>query len=632
MNQPRTQRFNLSQRIIQGFFGTREFGVLVLILVCILAEAGVLAATRRFGVITATPETAFLWGMSAISLIIFCVELLKLPVAWVSGLVAGRRMIVLNAVTFLLCCLTAMTIKDLTIWEWNKTLAPARQVYYQADVPQGRYEALERQLNDLAGSIKQGREAHMARLNQLKGLRDAQQASLTDLTKRYTDDLNGLDRELIDPRIRSEIDSKTKEREQSLVTIEADIAALNKQLESQRGPQGPLPPEVRDEIAARQQAYEDARKRVQDELATQLATLGPEPAFDWGSKHQKAVEDAQQSAKLELERLFNEKESQIARITGGSSSGSIQKALVDQIAAKQQERETRRAQYERDLEALRQKGMRGGVPAVERRRRQIEDDFKTKSAMVYAEIEAYDRAIREETERGKALSLSPDEIERRRQEISTELPALKAQADSLIAQAEELAQNTAAGRTASGLIRWFMPAASFRKQVEAAYAIFPLLFGVLVAFLPAVLLELAVFNVRPEVRRAESERQSWFTRLSRGRKALQALRGRARRAAENAEASLRQLALQQEKVSLEHALRNSNFDREIEDRLATSLQELRAAKDQLETDLAGARDREASLGKQLADLSQQLSKMAADNRLLAIQVVHLDATVAREKP
>lgn len=136
------------QRVIRGFFATREYGILFLILVCITVEVGVLFVTQQYESMLATQQIAQLkqanqqisavadevgfsveapmpflvFGMTMGGLAFFLVELMKLPLAWAAGTQTGYLRIVFNAFVILVCVISVVTLKDMVTADWQLAL------------------------------------------------------------------------------------------------------------------------------------------------------------------------------------------------------------------------------------------------------------------------------------------------------------------------------------------------------------------------------------------------------------------------------------------------------------------------------------------------------------------------------
>lgn len=160
-------------------------------------------------------------------------------------------------------------------------------------------------------------------------------------------------------------------------------------------------------------------------------------------------------------------------------------------------------------------------------RRMLEESFNALVRGFDSQISALiERRTKEERERA-SFSRSPAEIQRESDEITSRLPELRKDAERLRNQADKEAIDTNPIRSASGVIRWLMPKASAAEQEAAAFGIFPLLIGILVATLPALLLEVGVHSLKPERARTRWSLTKMLMGSSRHRKALELLNRRA---------------------------------------------------------------------------------------------------------
>jgi hypothetical protein len=641
MTNPGTKpsRFNLMQRLIQSVFGTREFAVVALITFCALAEVCILIATQRYESLTAPPGTVLFWGMSAAGMVIFFAEVLKLPVAWVSGVVSGKRMIVLNLVTAGLCMLTTLTIKDLVIWEWDESLKPARKLRAESKLLFAEIDALERKSVDISQNSKEAQELRETKINTAKRLLDDQVRRRTEVLAQSREQLTALNAELLDPKVQNQIAALQRALEDELASFQRDIEAEQKQrdMQLQQIAEG-----LRKGSSARgieittyldqKKEYEAARRRVEMDRDAKIAALGKDT---WFSNVGPETDRIRREAQTELERL--EREFRLIKpptgLVGNDANGdatpdpqiaNIEKRIKDLQERRDAVRTARQDEINK-LYAQSNSDARINSSEIARKRADIEKDLADRLMIFDKNIHTYEDEIAALAAEKTAVARTPQQIEAERQAIAEKLPPMKKKAEQLASESEKLAKDTNAFRAANGVIRWVMPGASTERLEEVAYGVFPAAIGLLVACLPALLLEIGVYCIRPEVRRSEQPRPSLFTRLSRGRKVLQTLQARARTRMDAAAAAEREFMLRHQNVELEHASRLANLEREIEQRITTSLAEVQQAQANLENELRTARSREMELGRQISETTQQLAKMGEDNRRLAAHVVLLDA-------
>jgi DNA repair exonuclease SbcCD ATPase subunit len=640
-------RFNWMQRTIQAVFGTREFAVVSLVLFCVIVEACILIATQRYESLTAPTGTVLFWGMSAAGMVIFFAELLKLPVAWISGVVSGKRMVVLNLVTGGLCLLTALTIKDLVIWEWDAALKPAREMRDQAKAVETEIAALESSGLQLTEVSKEADELRQAKITVLKKLLDDQVRRRNEDLSVFRERLTALNRNLLDPAIQNQILALEKSRDSSAATFKTDIESLQKHLDSletqareRSQAQRTDAKEAFERTTTKREAlykeYELARQQVIAKRDAEIEKLGEDGPFRGVASERVRLRN---EAEQELRRLETDYKSNVAALSGaGDLEGLADTSreismLRQQITTKQLERDQRLATLEGEIRELQQRAAKVGGAATElfaKQTREIEIEMTAKVREHDVKIREYENQLSLVVAEGKLQKLSPQEIEARQQAIATQLPELKKKADGLRTESNRLAKDTNAFRAANGVIRWVLPDAPIERLEEIAYGVFPLLIALLVSFLPAVLLEIGVYCVRPEVRRAERARPSILARLSRGRRVLRELRARAHERMTAAEAALRECRLVREKLDLEHASRSNGLDKEVDQKIEAAITELQTRTSELEASLQEARIRESRFEADLSNATQQAIKHHKDNLSLMAQVARLDAAVHRQ--
>jgi len=639
---PITSKFNLMQRTVQAVFGTREFAVVSMVVFCVAVELGILVATQRYEANIAPPGTALLWGMSAVGTVVFFVELLKLPVAWMSGLVSGKRMIVLNIVTGSLCLLTTITIEDLVKWEWQQALKPARDVREEAHNVANEIKALEDRKRSLTEDPEQAtkrRQALVAQNTEL--LNDQYERRDADMVF-FQESLGNLRKQNLSREKQTEFENLQTQRtsaesrfKQDIDGLEAHLKTLNDQRSNVQKPGSDSGNSAADRRDRRRQEYETARQIVEDECADKIAQLGPDGPFkDIPGKtaQLKAERDK------ELSRLKDEYDRDIESYNANDPNGltDLNREIEDvrkQIAEKQKQRDDDLKGIDTKINELRAKGGRINADAqlaYDREVARIEAERDKRMAALQFQIDGYEaRLLDLQTDSKQQRTPQQDAVEIA--EISGQLPTLQAKRARLEAESTRLENESTPMRTANGILRWIMPDASTERLLQVAFGVFPLGMALLVSFMPAGLLEISVYCVRPEIRRTERPRQNPFARLGRVRRTLSQLRTRAQERLTKADAALRECQLVRDNLALEHVNRTANLDREVEQKIELAMTDLHAKTDQLENELAQARSREAELGSKLSEVTSLAARAAEDVHKLTSHVVRLDAKVSQQR-
>jgi hypothetical protein len=219
----------------------------------------------------------------------------------------------------------------------------------------------------------------------------------------------------------------------------------------------------------------------------------------------------------------------------------------------------------------------------------------------------------------------PTKIKAETDKLEDGLPEMRNQRAASALLSQQLASDTNPVRFSRGILRWLMPNSPPERQLEAAYALFPPLIAILVATLPALLLELGVSSLRPDVVAAEAKRPPLLHRLSRRRRALLLLQHRAAMASQRAQSTLEQLELRRSALLAEFEKRQLALSDELEEAVAVRLKAVKAEMEAMQAQVIDAQKREAALATQLAETTTQLRKLSEDNAALAAHVVHLDA-------
>jgi len=361
-----SSRFNWMQRTIQAVFGTREFAVVSLVLFCVIVESCILIATQRYESLTAPTGTVLFWGMSAAGMVIFFAELLKLPVAWISGVVSGKRMIVLNIVTAGLCLLTAMTIKDLVIWEWDAALKPAREFRDKANAIDSEIDALERSSTKLTQNSKEANALRQTKIDGLKILLDDQVRRRNEDQATFNDRLKSLNSDVLDPATRNQIAGLQKTRDSSAATFNTDLERLQTQL---REREGKREAEIAVATAGERETstktaeqrenlrkdYEAARQRVESKRDAAIKELGKDGPFTGVGPERIRIRD---DADKELKRLESEYRSNLKAMGGPSATATSEatdveiQSLRDQITTMQKARDQKLQALDDDIQRL----------------------------------------------------------------------------------------------------------------------------------------------------------------------------------------------------------------------------------------------------------------------------------------
>ena len=622
---------NLPQRIVRHLFATREFAVLGLVSCCIIVEIAILFSTQRYEAQTAPAGTILFLGMSAGGLVVFFAEVLKLPIAWVSGVVTGWTRLFLNLLAAFLCLLTAMTVKDLTTREWDLGLKPARAASARAKEIGIEIETLEQKKTLLAQDSKESGALWGARIFDTNSQLDAMQNRKADQQSQFIEQFKAITEESMDAGAREQVKALEAARDRERETFEADINALRSRLTQietngdaskaatedtfakelafiQQERKSVAEQNAGAEARAQQQyeaeqrqysqdfaAYEGARKEyetnrqsVQLKRDQDLAELEKKDgAFFNIEKKQAEVRDVAETELKRLESDFKTRSSpqtpkRIApklnplpalpirpAAAKDSASNPEAAAIKAQIDEKARERNAAQAARTEEISAV----LRKSEPAVksvedknQARRAELQkshDELVAKLNKQYADL--MDIKSAQEEQRAETLR-SPDEIERERREIQSKIAELKREAEQTTNEAKRLSTDTNATRAASGIVRWFLPNASDDQLQITAYGIYPVVIGVLVAFLPALLLELGMHSlVTPPNARKRSEWHLWH-RFNRGRRALIIERGRAAAAQSRAEDARRNWEASRETDRAQAEKRTAEVEQLTEDR------------------------------------------------------------------
>ena len=570
---------------IRGVLSTPGLAVAMLVVCCITVEMGILAATQQYEAATAPPGTTILFGMSSAGMVVFLAELLKLPVAWVSGVVIGRNRIIFNVVTAGLCLLTAITIKDLTTREWNLALEPARALHRKSDEKFAEIASLEKKKADLAQDTNNANAYWREQIEQTNAQLDSLQKRKALEQAAHTERLRALIVQA-DPGSEERIRSLEQIRDKEIAAIDNDIADLQRQLEVERSAARTSSDsdatafekivlrvqEERKAVEARnlraeqaaaanyesdvrryntetvayesaRKEYEAARSEIIKKRDQRLKDLeGQDKAFfDITAKKAEVTKEvAKEIARLEAD--FKARPAPVAPVRAPAIVESLPPIPTKESAAKMASDSPRMVEIRKSITALQQNRTKalaesaGKITAIVDRvavnaatetaasaeqRKLLEDNFNKLVRGFDAQIAALmERRTKEEGERS-SVARSPVEIQRESDTITAKLPELRTEAEALKSQAEQAAIDTNPVRTASGVIRWLMPNSTPQEQEAAAFGTFPPLIGLLVASLPALLLELGVHSLKPHDRKSRRGMLKSLMAPRRHRKALE---------------------------------------------------------------------------------------------------------------
>jgi hypothetical protein len=700
---------SLAQRAIQSALATREISVVVLVLACVVVEFGVLAATQRYEALTAPPGTVLFFGMSAGGMVMFFAELLKLPIAWTSGVVTGGKRIVFNLVTALLCVLTALTIKDLTLREWDQALQPSTLKRVEA-------QTLEREIGELTSDLerllsftettRQDFLQQIERLNDEVKLADSQRARELEAYERRLSDLRS---EAVDPQTQARIKVLRDETAQRQGSLERRRATMLDEIEQLRNADGVARAEstrrydaevesVKAERAKRESEYRDAEKRASEQYALELKQYNDalaaynaaqseyearvaerQKALDAEIKEIESkrgplggildgtgdrVREAQARAKSDTDRFledFNRRPKPVTPVkalvpapalpplplppSGSAEAGNqprIQQA-IDQLRALEQETRDADASTESQIrtlidEAAAASQAAGAADAKRLDALKLDHD---KSMKVLAERIAGLNERKTELEAElRNIQRSPDEIEADRARLLETRREKEAARDAARADATRLWQDTNAVRAATGFMGWIMRDSSEEEKLGAARALFPMIIGLFVASLPALVLEVGIHSLLTPV--AERRRSQWnlIRRFSIARRALALERGKTASARLNAERLLAEATQARTEAETQAAARHAEVDAMLArgndllaQREASADAEIAAKRMALESEIERAvaartealQSQAKSLEEEAARHIETIRKQRSDIEQLASRVIELDA-------
>ena len=674
---------------IRGVLGTPGLAVALLVASCITVELGILAATQQYEAATAPSGTTIILGMSSAGMVVFLAELLKLPVAWVSGVVVGRNRIIFNAVTAGLCLLTAITIKDLTTREWNLALEPARELHRKSDEKFAEIASLEKKKADLTQDTNNANAYWREQIEQTNAELDSLQKRKASEQSAHTERLRALIVQA-DPGSEERIRSLEQIRDKEIAAIDNDIADLQRQLDAERSASRnssdsdantfektvARAQEERKAIEARnlraeqaaaanyesdvrryntesasyeivRKEYEAARSEIIKKRDSDLKELeSKDKAFYGIEARREAVnkEAAKEISRLEAE--FKSRPAPVAPVRAQPRTEPLPSIPTKETAATTATDSPRMIEIRKSIVALQQSRTKslaesaGKITAIVDRvavnaaadtaasaeqRKLLEDNFNKLVRGFDAQIAALmERRTKEEGERS-SVARSPVEIQRESDTITAKLPELRRDAEALKNRAEKEAIDTNPVRSASGVIRWMMPNSTAQEQEAAAFGIFPPMIGLLVASLPALLLELGVHSLKPNEPKA---RRGFLKSLMAPRRHLKAValhkarmeQDRCRCKEQEARIAFK-LATLEERASRQHA----EIEQKAADEVARRVVVFEQERTVLQESILKITHEHAELSSKIVSIMKVAKAHADDNKTLLYHIHYLDA-------
>ena len=249
------------QRVIRGFFATREYGILFLILVCITVEFGVLFVTQQYESMLATQQIAQLeqanqqiaavsdevgfsvpapmpflvFGMTMGGLAFFLVEMMKLPLAWAAGTQTGYLRIVFNAFVIIVCAISVVTLKDMVTADWQLALRGPDEVLEKI-VPSRdlRITNLNEDLRRLETSGPDTEQRYLGFIEKVNAEIKISQAERAAEDGRLEDQLAQVRTSGLDEPTRQQIESARQSANSSKSSLDEEIGSLELQIEAAR--------------------------------------------------------------------------------------------------------------------------------------------------------------------------------------------------------------------------------------------------------------------------------------------------------------------------------------------------------------------------------------------------------------
>ena len=673
----------IPQRVIRSYLSTREYAVLTLILFCIVVEFAILVVTQQYEANTAPAGTVLLLGMSAAGLVVFFAEVLKLPVAWASGVFTGWTRFISVVIACGLCVLTATTVKDIITREWDMSLKPARDQEEKAHAFGVEIEALEQKRVELATNSKDTASAWTLKLAETAKEISALQARKDAAQNAHRLSIQTVKTDSLSPTTKTQVDELKSTLATQTSAATGDIDSLRTELKEEKEAE-------RTRRANDNTARESARVQERNDrrLRNESIKSGNSTAEDQYVEELKGFELAQknysgklveykrqrdeinQKLEAEKERLhslnrpFFDVEAQIKVATahadgelaelkvtferstpvpaspirpapmpielepsspnGELPDSSVANTVIAELQDRIQKKEDARNKISTDISdqitvlLASAQSTEPQTPAQKLRLQTLATELDALTKSLDAEMNSLlDRRNQEEIRRGETMR-SPEAIEAELQAIPEQLRELKSKKVSAENESARLRTDTNAIRSASGVIRWFMPDTDPAKLEATAYGIYPVGIGLLIAFLPAVLLEIGVHSlmVPPAARR----RSQWnlVHYFSRGRRALKLERGRAAAFSHRAQATQkefeeRRMLLEQtqaERTALLEKQRNA-FNAEVETRLGALEQEVQTRAEALQSELVASRDIAIAAREEALKLSAENAAMAS---------------------
>jgi hypothetical protein len=576
----------------------------------------------------------------------------------VSGVVHGRRRWTLNIITFGLCLLTAITIKDLTVYEWDLALAPSRKELDKAAQLNSTIKLREQQIADLTTNAEKRLAFLKKELADNSAQLDALELDRTRVTSEFEASKKDLDDSLIDPSAQPRIAALT-------IKLAEEEAEFTRQRTALKGTQDDVDSDAyqvwwteaqaisaanRAEEERVESEYRDADKQyellhgdwktrlagfkaecqtIDDRLAAELKLL--DGVFDpFDAKRNALIAKAERDKKRVEAQFGNltepvrptKRRPVLKPVPPQPTNANPQ--LDEQIRALTQKFENTRANLLAQRDSIRRGASRPPDAEYKAKLKDLEEARDESMKSLNAQVVTL-RETQATQRRQIGIMADPTKIQAAIAELENGLPEMRDEYAASELKSKQLAADTNPVRFSRGILRWLMPNSPPERQLEAAYALFPPLIAILVATLPALLLELGVSSLRPDVVAAEARRPPLLHRLSRRRRALLLLQHRAAMASQRAQSTLEQLELRRTALLAEFDKRQSALSDEVEEAVTARLKTVKVEMEAMQAQVIDAQKREAALATQLAETTTQLRKLSEDNAALAAHVVHLDA-------
>jgi len=628
--QDQRSEFSFAQRLIQKFLGTREVAVLVVFGACIVVELGILAATQQYEASQAVQGSILWWGMSAAGIIAFLAEVLKLPVAWVSGVMSGKKRWFLHVVMIGLCLLTLLTVKDLTVREWTLALAPSRAVSAQSVAIEEQIASLEQEKTELTQNRETRLEEFRRQQGQLRATREAITAEMASGYSEFKAAEQTAAAEALGEGASRRLSALMRRREDANQSLERSIEGIDAQVKTLSNQAGvaeasePAEAKWLQLYQQREQAYRADIKRIRDEAERLLAD---KQGFFDGNDRLK-IERNRDEQLAEAQRIFDDA---LPRQLASQSNGDIPLEQLTQLRAQRISAESTHRQVLAEL-AIEEDKLLAEADAASGSKAQlveVREEWRRLKASIDERQRRNDESLESVNSQIAQLNgVGAGGVEQRVTEIIKQLPLLKQQAKQLSLEAAQLGRDTIPMRTVDGLVRFMMPEATTEEQLQAAFAVFPFVFAILIAFMPAIIIEVCAYSLRPGAMNSE-RRHGWMARMTRGRRAVLLIRKRAADCVREYEASLTdlqrtrgELELRDRVRSLEHQQATSELDLRISEAVTSATKELAEREVQLQARLASQLADIHRLNGECEDLLRDKANLRDDlSRLLSGPIV-----------